>query len=107
MASGGSHRVDGAVPKEMRADRNAELSKRGLSNDLPYVGVRKAPTLGGRPKGVRGLKEKWPPAFQPSVNMLCQNLGYWPFIRTAGLRLICFQYDPPSITDPAYLPANT
>ena len=38
---------------------------------------------------------------QPAVDMSGEDLGNWPFIRTAGFRLGCLQDDPPSITDPA------
>jgi len=35
-----------------------------------------------------------------------ENLGYWPFVGSPRFRLAGFQYDPPSLTDPADLPTD-
>ena len=57
VASGGRHGVDGAVPKEMRIDRDAKLSERGLGDDLPDVGVGQGPPLVEGQNASAGLRK--------------------------------------------------
>jgi len=38
--------------------------------------------------------------------MCGEHLGYWPFVGSPRFSLGCFQYDPPSLTDPADLPTD-
>jgi hypothetical protein len=46
----------------MRAYCDTKLSERGLSDDLPYVGIGELASLGGGPECIAGLKEQRVPA---------------------------------------------